>query len=125
MLLEPKYAAPILILGKAEGWFTGKKLSDYITLQKFDFRNGRRSVNRMDKADLIAGYAREYDKLLLAEGYGVDQVVEAPVNDIVPAPDEPEKLSRSKGSGLGFLTLPQGRPSRSWVGVCRWFLCCS
>lgn len=96
LLLEPKYAAPILIRGMAEGWFTGKKLTDYITLQKSDFRNARRIVNSMDRADLIAGYASEYDKLLLAEGYGVDQVIEAPANDIVPVPVEPEKLSRSK-----------------------------
>lgn len=96
LLLEPEYAAPILIIGMQEGWFTGKKLADYITLQKSDFRNARRIVNGMDRADLIAGYASEYDKLLLAEGYGVDQVIEAPANDIVPVPVEPEKLSRSK-----------------------------
>ena len=108
LLLEPKYAAPILIRGMAEGWFTGKKLSDYITLQKSDFRNARRIVNLMDKADLIAGYARDYDKLLLTEGYGIDQVIEAPANDVVPVPVEPEKLSHSKrfwtwitGSGAG------------------------
>lgn len=96
LLLKPQYAAPILIIGMQEGWFTGKKLSDYITLQKSDFRNARRIVNVMDKADLIAGYARDYDKLLLAEGYGVDQVIEAPANDIVPVPVEPEPVGKSK-----------------------------
>lgn len=72
LLLDPKYAAPILVIGMQEGWFTGKKLSDYITLQKSDFKNARRIVNGMDKADLIAGYAEKYDKMLLAAGYGVD-----------------------------------------------------
>ena len=101
LLLEPKYAAPILIRGMAEGWFAGDsqgrhKISRYITMQKSDFRNARRIVNGMDRADLIAGYAREYDKLLLAEGYGVDQVIEAPANDIVPAPIEPEPVAKSK-----------------------------
>lgn len=72
ILLEPKYAVPILIQGMKDGWFTGKKLSDYITLQKSDFKNARRIVNGMDKADLIAGYAEKYDKMLLAAGYGVD-----------------------------------------------------
>ncbi|MGK8699656.1 glycoside hydrolase family 19 protein, partial [Brucella anthropi] len=33
LLLKPEYAAPIIIAGMVEGWFTGKKLSDYITLQ--------------------------------------------------------------------------------------------
>ncbi|WP_374832932.1 hypothetical protein [Paenochrobactrum pullorum] len=96
LLLEPRYAAPIIIAGMVEGWFTGKKLSDYITLQKSDFKGARRIVNGTDKADLIAGYASEYDKLLLAEGYGVDQVIEAPANDIVPVPVEPEPVAKSK-----------------------------
>ncbi|MFC0246147.1 hypothetical protein ACFOLL_16280 [Falsochrobactrum ovis] len=38
LLLEPEYAAPILIVGMKEGWFTSKKLSDYIPLQKSDFK---------------------------------------------------------------------------------------
>lgn len=70
-LLEPRYAAPILVIGSAEGWFTGKKLSDYITLQKSNFVEARRIINGTDKATLIASYAREYDALLKAEGYGV------------------------------------------------------
>ena len=39
LLLESKYAVQILIIGMKEGWFTGKKLSDYITLSKSDFKN--------------------------------------------------------------------------------------
>lgn len=58
-LLKPEYAAPILIIGMQEGWFTGKKISD--------FRNAWRIVNLMDRADMIAGYARNYVKLLLAK----------------------------------------------------------
>jgi hypothetical protein len=96
LLLKPEYAAPILIIGMQEGWFTGKKLSDYITLQKSDFRNARRIVNLMDKADLIAGYARDYDKLLLAEGYGVEQVIEAPANEVLPVPETSETVGKSK-----------------------------
>src|SRR5690606_23522492 len=95
LLLEPEYAAPILIAGMAEGWFTGKKLSDYITLQKSDFKNARRIVNKMDRAELIAGYARDYDKALLAEGYGVEQVVTAPAAEVVPVPVEEKPISRS------------------------------
>lgn len=95
LLLEPKYAAPIIIAGMVEGWFTGKKLSDYITLQKSDFKNARRIVNGTDKAELIAGIARDYDKALLAEGYGVDQIVTAPAADVVPAPVEEKPLSKS------------------------------
>ena len=96
LLLKPEYAAPILLVGMLEGWFTGKKLSDYITLQKSDFKGARRIVNGTDKADLIADYARDYDKALLAEGYGVDQVIEAPANEIVPVLVEPEPVAKSK-----------------------------
>lgn len=79
LLLEAKYAAPILVLGMKEGWFTGKKLSDYVTLQKSDFVSARRIVNGTDKAGDIAKLAREYDKALLESGYGVSGV-EIPVH---------------------------------------------
>jgi len=70
LLLLPKHAAPILVVGMKEGWFTTKKLSDYVTLKRSDFRGARRIINGMDRADLIAGYAKQYDALLKAEGYG-------------------------------------------------------
>ena len=112
LLLKPDYAAPILIVGMVEGWFTGKKLSDYITLQKSDFRNARRIVNGTDRADLIAGYAKDYDKALLAEGYGVEQVVTAPAMEVIPVPVEEKPLSKSSrfwtwfGSGGGAAVMP-------------------
>jgi len=70
LLLQPKYAAPILVDGMAEGWFTGKKLADYITLQASDFAGARRIINGTDKAASIAAIARDYDASLKAEGYG-------------------------------------------------------
>lgn len=88
LLLEPKYASPILIIGMIEGWFTGKKLSDYITLNKSDFKGARRIVNGTDKADLIAGYAREYDAALKVMGYGetVSEVVVADPGELETHP---------------------------------------
>ncbi len=112
LLLVPKYAAPIIIVGMVKGWFTGKKLSDYITLQKSDFKNARRIVNGKDTAELIAGYAKDSDKALLAEGYGVDQVVTAPAADVVPAPAVEKPISKSSrfwtwfGSGGGAAVMP-------------------
>ncbi len=73
LLLKPEYAVPILIIGMEEGWFTGKKLSDYITIKSSDFRSARRIINGTDRAALIADYAKEYDKLLKAEGFGVEK----------------------------------------------------
>jgi len=84
-LLKAEHAAPILVIGMAEGWFTGKKLSDYMTLRKSDFVQARRIVNGMDRAELIADHAKQYDALLKAAGYGVD----AP--SPLPATEQPAK----------------------------------
>lgn len=78
LLLKPQYAAKILVIGSNEGWFTGKKLSDYITLQNSDFVGARRIINGTDKASLIAGYAKQYDAQLKAEGYGTTNIPSTP-----------------------------------------------
>jgi hypothetical protein len=70
LLLEAKYAAPILVIGSKEGWFTGKKLDDYITIYRSDYVGARRIINGTDRATLIANHALAYDKLLKADGYG-------------------------------------------------------
>lgn len=101
---KPEYAVRILVEGMLQGTFTGKKLSDYITLQKSDFKNARRIVNGTDKAELIAGYAKDYDKALLAEGYGVDQVVTAPAADVVPEPVVEKPVSKSSRFWTWFST---------------------
>lgn len=98
LLLDPQYAAPILVLGMKEGWFTGKKLSDYITLQKSGFREARRIVNGMDKADLIAGYARGYDWKLKAAGYGEEPVIR-PEKPVPAAPSPPREPVPQASSG--------------------------
>ncbi|TIM14456.1 MAG: hypothetical protein E5Y67_12310 [Mesorhizobium sp.] len=76
LLLQAKYAAPILVIGMIEGWFAGDKrgrhtLGRHITLSKSDFIGARRIINGTDKAALIASYAQKYDDLLLLQGYGV------------------------------------------------------
>lgn len=104
LLLEKKYAAPILITGMKEGWFTGKKLSDYITLSKSDYVNARRIINGVDKKDLIAKYAEEYEKDLFLSGYGF-AAPEKPVHIVVDDPGvvEPEKPKASLWAILGSL----------------------
>lgn len=61
LALVPEHAAKILVLGCTEGWFTGKKLSDYLP----DYKLARRVVNGNDKADSIASYANTFEKALL------------------------------------------------------------
>lgn len=64
LALEPDIAAPIAIRGMMEGWFTGKKLADYIGGGKLDFVDARRIINGIDRADTIALYAKQFDHAL-------------------------------------------------------------
>ncbi|WP_228557495.1 hypothetical protein, partial [Myxococcus sp. AB025B] len=64
LALQPKYASEILVKGSINGWFTSKKLSDYINDKKKDYINARRVINGTDKAQLIANYAVVFEKAL-------------------------------------------------------------
>ena len=61
--LEPEIAAWIIVKGMLQGWFTGKKLSDYS-----NYLDMRRVVNGTDKALVIAEYARWFEQALNAIG---------------------------------------------------------
>lgn len=67
--LQADVAAKILVKGSNEGWFTGKKLSDYITEARTDWVNARRIINGKDKASTIAKLAGDYATALAADGY--------------------------------------------------------
>lgn len=89
-LLDPVYASEIIVIGMKEGWFTGKKLSDYITISKSDFKNARKIINGTDKQNEIADIAKKYDKLLVLDGYGVETPPEAtgkPVESVKEVPE--------------------------------------
>lgn len=109
-LLLAKYSVPILVIGMKEGWFTGKKLSNYITLTNSDFINARRIINGTDKADLIAGYAKSYDTDLITAKYGVEDT-QSPVQSVsvVPSVIVPEvtvaPVAPSKGPGIVSIIL--------------------
>lgn len=64
--LDNDIGAAILVIGMIEGWFTGKKLRDYLPADpnKEHYTNARRIINGTDKAELIAGYAVEFEKAL-------------------------------------------------------------
>lgn len=62
--LQKEHAVKILLTGMKEGWFTGRKLSDYINQSKKDYVNARRIINGTDKAQAIAGYANTFEKAL-------------------------------------------------------------
>lgn len=58
--MELPIATKILFHGMTKGSFTGKKLGDYFSPTAEDWVNARRIINRLDKANAIADYARRY-----------------------------------------------------------------
>lgn len=54
---DPRIGAQSLVVGMMRGLFTGKSLHSYVGGQQSDYVNARRTVNGIDKAALIAGYA--------------------------------------------------------------------
>lgn len=84
LALKSGVSVQVITLGMIEGWFTNKKLGNYVTLKKSDYRNARRIINGTDKAAQIAALAIQYDLALRAEGYGESVVLpDLPVADVL------------------------------------------
>lgn len=64
LAMVPYVSYQIITVGMAEGLFTGAPMSMYLSTRKKDYRNARRTMNGLDKADLIAGYAVDYEDML-------------------------------------------------------------
>lgn len=66
--MKPEHAAIIMLDGMKNGWFTGKKLSNYLpawgTATKAQYIAARRIINGTDKADLIEDYAQAFERAL-------------------------------------------------------------
>lgn len=64
LALRPDIAAQILQHGMAEGWFTGRKLADYLpsdrAATRAEFIAARRVINGQDRAVTIADFAIEF-----------------------------------------------------------------
>jgi hypothetical protein len=86
LALDPIVASQIIFEGMGEGWFTGKKLTDYVNDQETDYVNARRVVNGVDKADLIAGYAESFEQAIRAGNFI------APVEPEPIEPPPPEEI---------------------------------
>ena len=74
LALDGDIAAAIMVRGMAEGWFTARKLSDYlptanVMATKTAFKKARPIINGRDKDDLIADYAVLFQKALVAGGW--------------------------------------------------------
>jgi hypothetical protein len=113
--LEPLIAAKIMRDGMERGWFTGKKLSDYLSDTKSDYRGARRVINGTDKADKIAMYALAYEAALRAAGYGKP----APVPAVTPKaqPSPPAAVSIPKATAPPAQT-PASAPRKGlWARI--------
>lgn len=71
LLMQPRYAIPILFIGMEEGWFTGKTLDQNIDNavdgdEHADFLKARRIINGSDRAEKIASAADVFLKALKA-----------------------------------------------------------
>lgn len=61
LAMRPDIAAAIMFYGMIEGWFTGKKLSDYLNDERpTDFVSSRRIINGLDRANDIAAFAKQF-----------------------------------------------------------------
>lgn len=71
--MEIAIASHIMISGMQEGWFTGKKLADYLPASGPASRDGfigcRRVINGTDKASMIADYAQVFQADLINHGW--------------------------------------------------------
>jgi putative chitinase len=62
--LEPSTAYRIMSYGMRQGFFTTKKLSDYIREDSCDYFQSRRIINGLDQAERIQGYAQKLEAIL-------------------------------------------------------------
>ena len=65
-MLRPEIAFRAAIVSLTRGSLTGRRLPEFITSDRADYRNARRVVNGLDRADLIAGYAEQFEQILRA-----------------------------------------------------------
>ena len=64
-VLRPTIAYRIMSYGMRHGWFTGKKLSDFIRPGKAaDYYYAREIINGLDRAGTIGGYAQKLEPIL-------------------------------------------------------------
>lgn len=64
--LDPAIAYRIMSGGMRNGLFTGRKLNDFVNVERCDYVNARRIINGIDCSDRIAGYAVVFERVLRA-----------------------------------------------------------
>ncbi len=62
--LDPVIAYKIMSYGMRMGTFTGRRLSHYISREHIDYKNARKIINGLDKAQLVKRHAENFEKIL-------------------------------------------------------------
>ena len=102
-LFEPAISYRVAAQGMREGWFTGKRLSQYISAAGADYENARRIINGVDCAKEIAAIALKYETLLTACQVGATPRSTGAAaslgtgRSIPPAPPRPRARAMSMG----------------------------
>lgn len=125
LVQRPAYAAIIMFVGMERGWF-GKKLDDYLdgidesdVKDREEFRNARRTVNIMDKADKIADLAIIFEYALKAGRYGgltgkaAEVIIMDDVEDNIPqatAQKEATRITVENGRLVDKPVAPSPQP---------------
>jgi hypothetical protein len=120
LAMRADIAAAILVRGMTEGWFAGDKKGRHTMARHLDgvmpdYVNARRIINGTDKASLIAGQARAFEKALRLAGYRPGQAAPAPQPApvrIPPPPDIPAPEPQPANP-------PQGFWARFWQSLTR------
>lgn len=94
LALDPLIASRVMFEGMIRGSFTSKKLVDYFNDGLTDWVNARKIINGLDKAEMIASYARQFHGALIRAHGPVPQ----------PLPDVPPVIAK-----------PQ--PSKGWLSA--------
>jgi putative chitinase len=73
LALKPDIAAKIMRNGMEEGWFSGKRFADYLPAvgraTTGQYARARYIINGSDRAQEIAGHAKQFEDALIAGGW--------------------------------------------------------
>lgn len=95
--LDPSISLYILVHGMANGIFTGRRLGQYVNVNRTDFVNARKVINDMDRAHHIANLAQQW--LTKLNNFPVPEALPEAVNleAVIPAfIDENVQLSEDE-----------------------------
>ncbi|WGV98813.1 peptidoglycan-binding protein [Vibrio sp. YMD68] len=74
LALSAANSAQITMSGMIDGWFTGRKMSDYLDSPEPDYINARRIINGTDKAIEIAAHSMAFEQAIrLATGESIER----------------------------------------------------